>query len=241
MHSIFCTVCKIWQKLHFVKFCGNSPQKGGLVHQKGGRSQMFDTEKSLPSFPLVSVGKILRKYRLIPNRNTKLSCNSKYYACLLYPSTHQPPHIGSWQMAHPSCDLLHFCCFVLLYYGAIVSLCYCTIVPSYHCAIVPLFHQAIVPSCYLVSLYYHVFVTIIIPSCAILPSCVMVHLCHQTIVPSYHQAIRPLSSHHQAIVVSCHHTIACHGNIVPSCLCTIVPSLRLAIHSTTCDPCRAAM
>ncbi len=43
--------CKIWRELHFVKFCGNSPQKGGLVHQKGGKSkgkrgsrQMYDTE-----------------------------------------------------------------------------------------------------------------------------------------------------------------------------------------------------
>ena len=38
--------------------------------------QRHNTEKSLPSFPLVSVGKIPRKYRPIPNQNTELRCNS---------------------------------------------------------------------------------------------------------------------------------------------------------------------
>ena len=72
----------------FCKFGGNLffPQKGGLVHQKMGRSlplrekrgsrQMYDTKTSRPSFPSVSVGKIPGKYRPIPNRNTKSRCNS---------------------------------------------------------------------------------------------------------------------------------------------------------------------
>ncbi len=37
--------CKIWRELHFATFCGNSPQKGGLVHQKWGRSE----EKEVPA------------------------------------------------------------------------------------------------------------------------------------------------------------------------------------------------
>ncbi len=77
----------------FCKFAGNLffPQKGGLVHQKGGRSlslrekrgscQMYDTKKSWPRFPLVSVGKIPGKYRPMPNRNTNSRCNSKIYNC----------------------------------------------------------------------------------------------------------------------------------------------------------------
>ncbi len=82
--------CKIWRELNFVKFCGNSPQKGGLVHQKGGRSegkrgsrQMYDTATYQPSFPLVSVGKIPGKYRPIPNRNTESRCNSTNFWSLL--------------------------------------------------------------------------------------------------------------------------------------------------------------
>ncbi len=67
-----------------MKFCGNSPQKGGLVHQKGGRSerkrgsrQMYDTEGPyLPSFPSLSVRKIPRKYQLIPYQNTESGYNS---------------------------------------------------------------------------------------------------------------------------------------------------------------------
>ena len=30
--------CEIWRELHFVKFCGNFPQEGGLVHQKGAEA-----------------------------------------------------------------------------------------------------------------------------------------------------------------------------------------------------------
>ncbi len=58
-----------------------------MVHQKGGRSllfrekrgsrQMYNTEMSRPSFPLVLVGKIPGKYRPIPNRNTELGYNSR--------------------------------------------------------------------------------------------------------------------------------------------------------------------
>ncbi len=80
--------CMIWWELHFVKFCGNSPQKGGLVNQKGGRSEgkrgscrMYDTETYQPSFPVVWVRKIPRKYQPIPNRNTKSGCNSTCLAC----------------------------------------------------------------------------------------------------------------------------------------------------------------
>ncbi len=72
----------------FCKFSRNLffPQKGGLVHQKGGRSlplwekrgsrQMYNTKTSRPSFPLVSVRKIPGKYQPIPNRITKLGYNS---------------------------------------------------------------------------------------------------------------------------------------------------------------------
>ncbi len=74
-----------------MKFCGNSPQKGGLVHQKGGRGegkrssrQMYDTETYQPSFPPVSVRKIPRKYQPIPNRNTKLGCNSMNKVLVLH-------------------------------------------------------------------------------------------------------------------------------------------------------------
>ncbi len=74
-----------------MKFCGNSPQKGGLVHQKGGRSegkrgsrQMYDTEMYQPSFPSVSVGKIPGKYRPIPNRNTESRCNSNKNTCFIH-------------------------------------------------------------------------------------------------------------------------------------------------------------
>ncbi len=86
--GLVCTVflyCKIWRELHFVKFCGNSPQKGGLVHQKEGRSegkrgshQMYDTKTYQPSFPPVLVRKIPRKYQPIPNWNTKSGCNSSW-------------------------------------------------------------------------------------------------------------------------------------------------------------------
>ncbi len=57
-----------------------------MVHKKGGRSlplrekrgsrQMYDTETYRPSFPSVLVGKVLGKYRPIPNRNTESRCNS---------------------------------------------------------------------------------------------------------------------------------------------------------------------
>jgi hypothetical protein len=37
--------CKIWREIHFVKFCGNSPQKGGLVLKKGAEAR----EKGVPT------------------------------------------------------------------------------------------------------------------------------------------------------------------------------------------------
>ncbi len=56
--------CKIWRELHFVKFCGNSPQKGDLVHQKGGRSegkrgsrQMYNAECPYRVFLRYRLGK----------------------------------------------------------------------------------------------------------------------------------------------------------------------------------------
>jgi hypothetical protein len=86
--------CKIWWELHFVKFCGNSPQKGGLVHQKGGRSerkrgsrQMYDTEE------FSSVRKIPRKYQPIsyhteiPNRDATLQ--PRYAAHRKFTDTHR--------------------------------------------------------------------------------------------------------------------------------------------------------
>jgi hypothetical protein len=49
--------CKIQREFHFVKLCGNSRQKGGLVHQKGGRSegkrgsrQIYDTKRPYQVF-----------------------------------------------------------------------------------------------------------------------------------------------------------------------------------------------
>ncbi len=82
-YVLYFLYCKIWRELHIVKFCGNSPQKGGLVHQKGGRSegkrgsrQMYDTEGPYR----VSLRYRLGKYREntnryhteIPNRDTTL-------------------------------------------------------------------------------------------------------------------------------------------------------------------------
>ncbi len=75
--------CKIWRELHFVKFCGNSPQKRGLVHQKGGRSegkrgsrQMYDTEGPYRVFLRYRLGKYRentnRHHTKIPNRDTTL-------------------------------------------------------------------------------------------------------------------------------------------------------------------------
>jgi hypothetical protein len=66
-----------------VKFCGNSPQKGGLVHQKGGRSkgkrgsrQMYDTEGPYRVFLWCRLGKYRentnRYHTKILNRDTTL-------------------------------------------------------------------------------------------------------------------------------------------------------------------------
>jgi hypothetical protein len=66
-----------------VKFCGNSPQKGGLVHQKGGRSerkrgsrQMYDTKDPYQVFLRYRLGKYQentnRYHTEIPNRDTTL-------------------------------------------------------------------------------------------------------------------------------------------------------------------------
>jgi hypothetical protein len=66
-----------------VKFCGNSPQKGGLVHQKGGRiegkrgsCQMYDTEGPYQVFLWYRLGKYQentnRYHTEIPNRDTTL-------------------------------------------------------------------------------------------------------------------------------------------------------------------------
>ena len=73
--------CKMWRELHFVKFCGNSPQKGGLVHQKGGRSegkrgsrQMYNTEGPYQVFLWYRLGKYQentnRYHTEIPNRKS---------------------------------------------------------------------------------------------------------------------------------------------------------------------------
>ncbi len=88
---MLCTVflyCKIWRVLLFVKFCGNSPPKGGLVHQKGGRSegkrgsrQMYDTEGPYRVFLRYRLGKYRentnRYHTEIPNRDTTLIFWSK--------------------------------------------------------------------------------------------------------------------------------------------------------------------
>jgi hypothetical protein len=66
-----------------VKFCGNSPQKGGLDHQKGGRSkekrgscQMYDTEGPYQDFLWYRLGKYQentnRYHTKIPNWDTTL-------------------------------------------------------------------------------------------------------------------------------------------------------------------------
>ena len=81
MYGIFCTV--IWRELLFVKFCGNSPPKGGLVHQKGGRSkgkrgsrQMYDTEGPYRVFLWYWLGKYQENtnqyHTKIPNLETTL-------------------------------------------------------------------------------------------------------------------------------------------------------------------------
>ncbi len=70
-----------------MKFCGNSPQKGGLVHQKGGRSegnrvshQMYDTEGPYRVFLWYWLGKYgentNRYHTEIPNRDTTLLFSS---------------------------------------------------------------------------------------------------------------------------------------------------------------------
>jgi hypothetical protein len=89
--------CKIWQKLHFEKFCGTPfckfngnlffPQKGGLVHQKGGRSLPL-REKRVPAkctipkrpdqvflwYQLVKYQENTNRYRTeIPNRDATLN------------------------------------------------------------------------------------------------------------------------------------------------------------------------
>jgi hypothetical protein len=66
-----------------VKFCRNSPQKGGLFHQKGGRSegkrgshQMYDTKGPYRVFLWYRLGKYQentsRYHTKIPNRDTTL-------------------------------------------------------------------------------------------------------------------------------------------------------------------------
>ncbi len=96
--DIFCTVrfggsSILWNfaGTPFCKFGGNLffPQKGGLIHQKWGRSlplrekrgscQMYNTQTSGPSFPLVLVGKIPGKFPPIPNQNTESGYNSSFY------------------------------------------------------------------------------------------------------------------------------------------------------------------
>jgi hypothetical protein len=85
--------CKIWRELHFVKFCGNSPQKGGLIHQKGGRSkgkrgspQMYDTEGPYRVFLGYGLGNYRentnRYHTEIPNRDTTLMISNFETACL---------------------------------------------------------------------------------------------------------------------------------------------------------------
>ncbi len=82
--------CKIWRELHFVKFCGNSPQKGGLVHQKGGRSkrkrgsrQMYDTKGPYQVFLQYRLGKYRentnRYHTKIPNWDTTLANTAKNF------------------------------------------------------------------------------------------------------------------------------------------------------------------
>ncbi len=66
-----------------MKICGNSPQKGGLVHQKGGRSkgkrgsrQMYNTEGPYQVFLWYRLGKYQentnRYHTEIPNWDTTL-------------------------------------------------------------------------------------------------------------------------------------------------------------------------
>ncbi len=82
MYGIF-LYCKIWRELHFVKFYGNSSQKRGLVHQKGGRSQgkrgsrqMYNTKGPYQVFFWYWLGKYQentnRYHTKIPNRDSTL-------------------------------------------------------------------------------------------------------------------------------------------------------------------------
>ncbi len=77
-----------------MKFCGNSPQKGGSVHQKGGRSkqkrgsrQMYDTEGPYRVFLWYRLGKYQENtnqyHTEIPNRDTTLDITCLEQACEL--------------------------------------------------------------------------------------------------------------------------------------------------------------
>ncbi len=70
-----------------MNFCGNSPQKGGLVHQKGGRSkgkrgsrQMYDTRDPYQVFLWYRLGKYQENtnqyHTKIPNWDTTLNFRS---------------------------------------------------------------------------------------------------------------------------------------------------------------------
>ncbi len=74
-----------------MKFSGNSPQKGGLVHQKGGRSkgksgshQMYDTKRPYQVFLWYRLGKYRkntnRYHTKIPNRDTTLQITIDFLA-----------------------------------------------------------------------------------------------------------------------------------------------------------------
>ncbi len=75
---------------HLVKFSENSPQKGGLVHQKVGRSkgkrgscQMYDTERPYQVFLWYRLGKYQENtnqyHTEIPNRDTTLVTLELFY------------------------------------------------------------------------------------------------------------------------------------------------------------------
>jgi hypothetical protein len=86
----------------FCEILRELPSKGGLGPSKRGQKQAkkgfrpnVRYRRSLPSFPLVSVRKIPRKYQPIPYRNTELGYNSSDTGvhppcCLVVGDVYQP-------------------------------------------------------------------------------------------------------------------------------------------------------
>ncbi len=101
--TTFCCLAEIWRELRlwtiWRELQYSSKRGPAMMHQKGGRCppfewkrgsrQIYNTKMYQPSFYLVSVGKIPKKYQPIPTNNTKSVNNSivlgyKLFNCLMY-------------------------------------------------------------------------------------------------------------------------------------------------------------